>query len=161
MSVLAYVGLGSNLDNPSRQLTQALSALSATPDVTLLAVSPFYQSRAIGPGEQPDYVNAVAAIETTLPALCLLSALQAIEHRQGRVRSEQRWMARTLDLDILLFGGQVLDTERLTLPHPRIAERNFVLRPLLDIAPDVLLPDGRNVADLLTLCSSEGIELLA
>jgi len=147
--IRCYIGLGSNLGDPSRQLDRAVAALAELPDSQLVATSPRYGSQAVGPGEQPDYVNAVAALDTLLAPLALLDALQAIEHRQGRVRT-LRWGARTLDLDLLLYGEQVLDLPRLQVPHPRLTERSFVLCPLLDLAPDLCLPDGRALASLST-----------
>lgn len=137
----AYIALGSNLDDPLQQLRQALQTLAAAPELSLLQVSPCYRNRAIGPGQQPDFLNAVAELRTALPAMSLLRALQAIENQQGRVRS-QRWGARTLDLDLLLYGDAVVTEPELTVPHPRMLQRDFVLRPLLDIAPQLVLPDG-------------------
>lgn len=160
MTVRAYIGLGSNLREPARQLQSALQALQHTPGVTAVISSPFYSSTAIGPGEQPDYVNAVAAIDTSLPPLTLLDALQAIEQAHGRERGAIRWTARTLDLDLLLYGDCELDEPRLTLPHPRLTERNFVLRPLHDLAPSLALPDGRSVADLLIACGDHDLRFL-
>lgn len=158
--VIAYIGLGSNLQDPALQLREALQSLSRTPGVSRVTVSPFYRSVAIGPGEQPDYVNAVAAIDTTLAPLALLDVLQGIEQAQGRVRGELRWTARTLDLDLLLYGDQIIEHERLTVPHPRMTERNFVLRPLLDLAPDLRLPNGTSAAALQLACGDAGISLL-
>lgn len=158
--VIAYIGLGSNLQDPARQLRGALQSLAETPGVLQLTVSPFYRSVAIGPGEQPDYVNAVALMHTTLLPLDLLNILQGIEQAQGRVRGAIRWTARTLDLDLLLYGDQVIQHERLTVPHPRMSERNFVLRPLLDLAPDLRLPGGTSVAALQLACGDAGISLL-
>jgi 2-amino-4-hydroxy-6-hydroxymethyldihydropteridine diphosphokinase len=140
-STRAYIALGSNLDNPESQLRKAVRALRALPHGRVAAVSPVYQNPAIGPGTQPDYLNAVVALDTTLSAVDLLHALQHIESDQGR-RRDVRWGARTLDLDIALFGNEVITTAELQIPHPRLCERNFVLRPLLDIAPALMLPDG-------------------
>jgi len=152
-----FIGLGSNLDDPQRQLETALAALAALPTSTLVAVSPRYRSRAVGPGIQPDYINAVAQLHTALEPEDLLTQLQLIEARQGRDR-QVRWAARTLDLDILLYDQRVLDSAALTLPHPRLHHRDFVLRPLCDLAPALTLPDGSRVSDHLaaltesTLC---------
>lgn len=154
---LSYIALGSNLNNPRRQLEQALEALSKLPKSRFRARSAWYQSRAVGPGEQPDYLNGVVLIETALEPLELLSHLQAIETAQGRIR-EERWGARTLDLDILLYGERVIDTEVLQVPHPRMAERNFVLYPLADISPDLLLPNGIPLASLLSRCTTDGLK---
>ncbi|WP_231759709.1 2-amino-4-hydroxy-6-hydroxymethyldihydropteridine diphosphokinase [Microbulbifer elongatus] len=154
-----YIGLGSNLANPAGQLRRALDAITLIPETRLMACSPFYSSAPVGPGEQPDYVNAVAALDTDLPAESLLDALQAVENRHGRERSV-RWGARTLDLDILLFGNITLSTERLAVPHPRIPERNFVLVPLADLAPDLIMPDGTPLQTLLQQCPENRLQRL-
>lgn len=146
-----YIGLGSNLQDPAAQLRSALEQMKAIPDTTLLNCSDLYCSAPIGPGEQPDYVNAVASLDTDLAPEDLLDALQAIENRHGRERT-LRWGARTLDLDILLFGTRQLDTARLQVPHPRMAERNFVLEPLAQLAPDLTMPDGTPLQKLLAQC---------
>lgn len=146
-----YIGLGSNLDDPAAQLRSALEQIQEIPHTTLVACSSFYASAPVGPGEQPDYVNAVARLDTELPPEALLDALQAIENRHGRERT-LRWGARTLDLDILLYGNQQLDSARLCVPHPRMAERNFVLQPLAELAPDLSMPDGTALQTLLTQC---------
>ncbi len=151
MSVRAYIGLGSNLADPVAQIEQALQALAGLPSSTLCLRSRLYQSPALivpGSAPQPDFINAVAAIDTTLPVTDLLAALQAVEQQQGRIRTE-RWSARTLDLDLLLYGNQTLQTPALTLPHYALTERPFVVLPLLEIAPDLVLPDGRELASLL------------
>jgi len=134
----AFIGIGSNLNSPALQLAQAVSALRKLPHSTLEQVSSAYQSKAVGPGEQPDYLNAVVQVNTTLSPLTLLDHLQSIEQAQGRQRGV-RWGARTLDLDLLLYGDSVINEARLTLPHPRILERDFVLRPLLEIIGDSTL----------------------
>lgn len=154
-----FIGLGSNLAEPHQQLRSALDALDALPRTRLLRSSGFYRSAAVGPGEQPDYLNAVAEIDSDLTAAELLDSLQAIEARQGRERSV-RWGARTLDLDILLFGEEVLDTERLQVPHPRMAERNFVLLPLSELEPRLVLPTGESLAALLRQCPPNRLEKL-
>lgn len=142
----AAIGLGGNLGDPVQTLTLAKQWLDTLPDTRVLAHSALYRSRAIGPGDQPDYANAAAVIATGLDPGALLAALQALELRAGRERLV-RWGARTLDLDILLFERLCSDDPQLTLPHPRLCERDFVLRPLNDIAPNWRLPDGRRVAD--------------
>ena len=141
--VQAYVALGSNLDDPLEQVIGALEALSALPGTRVTARSTLYGSRPMGPSDQPDYVNAVARLDTTLSPHELLAQLQQIEDRAGRERSGVRWGPRTLDLDLLLHGDARSDDERLTLPHPGIAERAFVLVPLAEIAPELILP-GRD-----------------
>ncbi|AQA17821.1 2-amino-4-hydroxy-6-hydroxymethyldihydropteridine diphosphokinase [Halioglobus japonicus] len=150
--IRTYIALGSNLAQPLTQLRQAVMALAKLPDSQLIASSLAYRSKAVGPGEQPDYLNAVVRIDTTLTPIALLDALQAIENQQGRLRTE-RWGARTLDLDMLLYGEQTIDEQRLQVPHPRMTERDFVLQPLADIAPPkMMLPDGRELDTLLGRC---------
>ncbi len=144
--ITAYIGIGSNLDNPLQQVNAATKALAALPESSLLACSPWFGSTAIGPGQQPDYVNGVVALATDLSPDALLLALQAIEQQHDRQR-EQRWAARTLDLDILLYGDQRIDTPDLIVPHPRMLGRPFVLQPLLAIAADLTLPDGSQLRD--------------
>ena len=144
-----YSGIGSNLGQPLEQVRRARDALAGLPGTRLIGVSPFYRNPAIGPGEQPEYVNAVAAIETRLGPHALLAALQAIETRQGRTRGAIRWQARTVDLDLLVYGDRAISDQRLTVPHPHIHERAFVLKPLLDIAPDLDVPGLGSVASLL------------
>ena len=158
--VRAYIGLGSNLGDPLAQLRSAVKALAQLPGSRLTAVSRFYRSSPMGPSDQPDYLNAVAMLDTRLGAEQLLDALQAIEQAQGRVRGPERWGPRTLDLDLLLYGAECIDSERLQVPHPGIAERGFVLYPLADIAPELVLPDGRSLRELLAACPREGLSVL-
>ncbi|MCW8126973.1 2-amino-4-hydroxy-6-hydroxymethyldihydropteridine diphosphokinase [Microbulbifer halophilus] len=152
-----FVGLGSNLSEPQRQLRSALAAMAEIPGTGLLRRSSFYRSAPVGPGEQPDYVNAAAELETALPPLEFLDRLQSIENAQGRERSV-RWGARTLDLDILLFGRQRISEPRLQVPHPRMAERNFVLQPLAELEPGLTLPSGESIAALLQECPENRLE---
>ena len=142
---LAYIALGSNLGGPLQQVNSAVQALTTLPGTSLLAHSPWYGSTAIGPGAQNDYVNGVAAINTALSAPQLLAELQRIERSFGRER-KLRWAPRTLDLDILFYGEERHISETLHIPHPRLGERNFVIIPLLDLAPDMILPDGTSLA---------------
>lgn len=135
----AYIGIGSNLKNPRQQVTRALEELANLPQSHDMCTSSWYTSKAIGPGTQPDYTNGAVAIHTTLTAYELLDELQKIEGQHGRER-HIRWAPRTLDLDLLLFGEHILHTERLTVPHPRIRERNFVVFPLADLNPALELP---------------------
>ena len=154
---VAYVGIGSNLAEPLQQVQRAVAALEKLPSVDLLAVSPWYGSHPVGgPADQPDYINGVAHLKTSLQPHALLDALQAIEHQQQRVRRE-RWGARTLDLDLLLYDNECVHDDRLTLPHPCLHERAFVLVPLADIAPQLTLPNGCRVASLLPALSTEGL----
>lgn len=144
----AYIGLGSNLDEPRLQLRSAIAELQQLDAVKLVAVSPLYASSPMGPQDQPDYVNAVAAIETSLGAHALLGRLQLLEQQHGRQRL-RHWGERTLDLDILLFGEEILDDAELTLPHPGLTERNFVVYPLADIAPDIEIPGQGALSQIL------------
>lgn len=154
-----YIGLGSNLDEPQAQLHSALNALRQLPDTQVTAVSAFYGSESLSPG-QPRYTNAVAALETGLAPLALLDSLQAIEAAQGRERKE-RWGPRTLDLDILLYGDQVIDEPRLKVPHYHMQARPFVLYPLAELVPEnFVLADQRPLAKLLADCPFVGLERL-
>jgi 2-amino-4-hydroxy-6-hydroxymethyldihydropteridine diphosphokinase len=139
------------------QVFRARDALAALPKTRLLDFSPLYRNPAVGPGEQPDYVNAVAAIETQLEPHALLDALQAVEAAQGRERGRVRWQPRTLDLDLLIYGEHAIHDDRLTIPHPHIQERAFVLRPLLDVAPGLDVPGLGTVAALLSGVSEAGL----
>lgn len=154
--MLAYIGLGSNLENPRAQVEQALVELATIPQSHLLAKSPLYRSAPVGPCEQPDYINAAALLETSLTPLALLDALQAIEQSHQRVRIEH-WGPRTLDLDILLLDQQAIDSERLKVPHPYLTQRNFVLYPLADIAPELRLRDGTSLQQLIAQCPRDGL----
>jgi 2-amino-4-hydroxy-6-hydroxymethyldihydropteridine diphosphokinase len=155
-----YIGLGSNLAEPLKQLRGALAALATLPQTQLLAQSSFYVSDPLGPADQPRYVNAVAALDSALEPLVLLDALQAIELSQGRERKAERWGPRTLDLDILLFGERLLNNARLTVPHYHMHARPFVLYPLAELAPELCLPDGRALSELLAACPFAGLERL-
>lgn len=152
---VVYIALGSNMDSPHSQLDSALEAIAQHPHMQLTGVSSRYQTPPIGP-QQPDFINAAAELSTDLSPLALLDALQAIEQQQNRVRNIH-WGPRTLDLDILLYDNLVLESERLTIPHPRLSERAFVLVPLTDLNPQLALPSGETVAELLANCSQQGI----
>ncbi|MGI5308517.1 2-amino-4-hydroxy-6-hydroxymethyldihydropteridine diphosphokinase [Rheinheimera sp. WS51] len=152
-----YIGLGANLDQPLAQLQQALVAIEAIPHTTLIAASSFYASKPMGPQDQPDYVNAVAALDSELTAETLLDNLQQIELNQGRQRKDERWGPRTLDLDILLYGQQTIDTPRLTVPHYGLTQREFVLYPLAEITPELILPDGTSLQQLLNQVPDNGL----
>jgi len=136
--VRCYLGIGSNLERPREQIARAVQSITVHPAITLLRQSPWYGSKAIGPGKQPDYLNGVIEIETSLGPEQLLQALQKIEADQGRTH-DVRWGARTLDIDILLYGDQQIHSTTLEIPHPRILERNFVLIPLADLNPQLPL----------------------
>ena len=156
--ITAYIALGSNLQNPQQQLHRAISALTTLRCSQLLQVSAIYRSPAVGPGNQPHYLNAVACIQTTLDPETLLDELQAQEQAQGRTR-ELHWGARTLDLDILLYADQVIDTPRLQVPHPAISQRNFVLYPLAEICPaNFVLPGGAELDTLVRDCPAGELE---
>lgn len=157
--IRCFVALGSNLGNPRQQLQQALAALAALPACRPGAVSAFYANAAVGPGQQPDYLNAVAELHTHLQPEPLLDQLQRIETEQGRER-QLHWGARTLDLDLLLYGDMILDTPRLQLPHPRMFERDWVLYPLAEIAPALRFPDGSTLSGRLDCCPDRGLRRL-
>lgn len=160
MSVTAYIALGSNLENPGLQLQRAVDEIASTPGITLSDCSKLYLSDPVGPEGQPDYCNAVVQIETTLAPVELLDAMQAIENLHGRVRSV-RWGPRTLDLDILLYGNEVIETERLTVPHYQMHVRNFVLCPLADIVPELVLPSGAFLQKLVEENGRQGLSVIA
>lgn len=155
----AYVALGSNLNNPRQQVLDAMDALAQLPDTTVSKRSALYRTPPWGIQEQPPFVNAAVQLQTGLSPHPLLDALLAIERAAGRVRGE-RYGPRTLDLDLLYVEGVELDDARLTLPHPRMIERAFVLLPLHDIAPDLHLPGRGNVASLLAQLDHSGCERL-
>jgi 2-amino-4-hydroxy-6-hydroxymethyldihydropteridine diphosphokinase len=138
--VIAYIGLGSNLAKPVAQIRSARAAITAIAGVQELAFSSLYHSLPMGPQDQPDYVNAVMGVETDLLPMNLLHSLQNIENDQGRVRKGERWGARTLDLDVLIYGDQEIDLPDLTVPHKGLDERSFVLYPLFEIAPQLVVP---------------------
>ncbi|MDP3875472.1 MAG: 2-amino-4-hydroxy-6-hydroxymethyldihydropteridine diphosphokinase [Methylobacter sp.] len=158
--VTAYIGLGSNLANPAEQIKAARAAIADIAGVQELAFSSVYRSPPMGPQDQPDYVNAVMAIATELPPIDLLRCLQQIENEQGRVRKAERWGARTLDLDVLIYGGQEINLPDLIVPHTGLAERAFVLYPLFEIAPQLIVPGKGAIAALLADCPRNGLERL-
>ena len=156
-----FIGLGSNLDEPLSQLKMAIENLKNIDNLNVKRVSGFYRSAPMGPQEQPDYINAVIEVSTELTAEKLLDELQRVENKQGRIR-KKRWGARTLDLDILLYGEEIINSERLTVPHIGISERNFVLYPLNDLVDDDFeLPTLGKISELLAVCSMTGITRLA
>lgn len=133
----AYIGLGSNLDHPRKQILTAVAKIKSLPDSSFVSVSRLYETEPVGFNDQPNFINAVLALDTKLPAEKLLQALQAIENQHGRVRGLNRNGPRTLDLDLLLYGHDVIRTDTLIVPHPRMLEREFVLMPLADIVTDI------------------------
>jgi len=155
----AYVGIGSNLSDPAAQVERTFADLAAMPGVQLVARSALYRTAPFGPVAQDDFVNAVAGVLTTLAPQQLLDALRHLEVARGRVRSV-RWGPRILDLDLLVQGTLTVDTADLTLPHPGIPERNFVLYPLRDIAPELHIPGMGQVAQLAAKVDPLGITRL-
>lgn len=143
-----YIGLGANLDDPIAQLHNAVDALRSLAQCQLITVSKFYASKPMGPQDQPDYVNAVAKLSTSLASEALLDSLQKIELEQGRQRKSERWGPRTLDLDILLFANDIINTPRLVVPHYGLCQREFVVYPLLELEPELILPDGRTLQSI-------------
>jgi 2-amino-4-hydroxy-6-hydroxymethyldihydropteridine diphosphokinase len=144
----AYIGIGSNLESPAEQVAQAVAALREIPDCLLVHESGLYRSAPMGPQDQPDFINAVVSLLTQLDAVELLQGLQGIEEIQGRARNAEQWGPRTLDLDLLAYSSQISNDQVLTLPHPRIAERNFVLLPWNEITPHFRVPGLASVAGL-------------
>lgn len=154
-----FIAIGSNLQQPLDQVNRAVAELAALPDCYLQAVSRWYRSRAIGPGAQPDYINGVAELDSKQSPIALLRLLQSIENLHHRKR-DQRWGPRTLDLDLLIYGESIVNDPDLTIPHPQMLERNFVLYPLLELAPDLILHNGLAVSEFITSCPSTGLHLV-
>lgn len=146
--VLAYIGIGSNLDDPVSQVKSAFSLLDELPGCHVLRTSSLYRSAPFGGVQQADFVNAVAVLETAVPPAILLSCLKELERSRGRDFSAERWGPRSIDLDILLYGDERVDMDELQIPHPGIAERNFVLLPLREVAAELVIPGLGLVADI-------------
>ncbi|WP_135382732.1 2-amino-4-hydroxy-6-hydroxymethyldihydropteridine diphosphokinase [Vibrio tasmaniensis] len=157
--ITAYIAVGSNLADPVSQANLAIETLKNLTRTTFVATSQLYSSTPMGPQNQPDYINAVVAIKTELTPIELLDCTQKIEQEQGRVRKDERWGPRTLDLDIVLYGNEVIDSERLTVPHYGMKEREFVLYPLAEIAPSLQLPDGTELTELLKIVDKNGLNV--
>lgn len=155
-----YIGIGSNLDDPVSQVTQAIEELRNLHDSSLISCSSLYRSPPMGPADQPDYINAVVWLQTRLAPLMLLDTLWNIEMSHGRVRGNQRWGPRVLDLDIILYGAQKIDESRLTVPHPGMSERAFVLYPLMEINPDLHIPAHGLIRELTDRCPRGGLARL-
>jgi len=154
----AFVGLGSNLGEPGRQLDEAVDRLDRLPGTEVAACSPRYWTAPVGETDQPRFLNAVVALETALDAHALLAAMLGIENGLGRERrAGRRWGPRTIDLDLLLFGRESMETPELTVPHPRMHERAFVLRPLADLAPDLIVPGHGRVSTLLAALGDDAV----
>lgn len=152
---LAYIAIGSNLASPLEQVNAAVQALGEIPQSRLVQVSAFYRTPPLGPQDQPDYLNAAVVLETSLDAETLLDNTQRIELQQGRQRKAERWGPRTLDLDIMLFGDEVINTERLTVPHYDMKNRGFMLWPLWEVAPELTFPNGESLQAILQQLNAE------
>ena len=155
-----YIGLGSNMGSPKEHITTAIKELSNIQSTHTKKVSSLYKSKPVGPSGQDDYINAVAELETELTPLELLSGLQSIENEHGRVRKE-RWGARTLDLDILMFGDEIIQNDQLTVPHIELPNRSFVLVPLAEINSDCHIPGKGPISHLLKNVDQHGLERLS
>jgi 2-amino-4-hydroxy-6-hydroxymethyldihydropteridine diphosphokinase len=153
----AYVGLGSNLDDPVVQVRRAFAALATIPDTRLVRESSLYGSRPMGPVPQPDFINAAAGLLTRLEAADFFAHLRALERQLGRMPPRERWGPRRIDLDLLVFAQLRIDTPELQLPHPGIVERNFVLYPLAEVAPELPVPGCGQIAELLARINPEGL----
>jgi len=156
---IAFIGLGSNIKSPKQQIKSAIKSIEGIALTQVLKVSSLYKSKPIGPQNQNDYINAVAKIDTDLMPLELLECMQDIENQQGRIRKEH-WGPRTLDLDILMFGEEIIKDDKLTIPHAEIENRSFVLAPLAEIAPNCLIPDKGMARDLLAIIGQEDLEII-
>lgn len=156
-----YIGLGSNvasnMGNSQETLKHAVERLTQHQNIRLKAMSSLYRSQPMGPKDQPDFINAVCHINTSLEPEALLDVCQDIETHFGRTRKGERWGPRSLDLDILLYGSQRVQTERLTIPHVGIEQREFVLVPLFELAPQLVMPDGNPIAKWVASCSLDGL----
>jgi 2-amino-4-hydroxy-6-hydroxymethyldihydropteridine diphosphokinase len=158
--VTTFIGLGSNLEDPATQVRRAFDALDQIPRTRCLRRSRLYLSRPVGPADQPDYINAAASLQTYLDPHSLLAELQRIEGAHGRIRT-RRWGPRTLDLDLLLYGDQVIKTPDLEVPHPGIHHRLFVLLPLRDLSPNLRIPGGGELSALIQACPAQEVRLYA
>ena len=145
----AYIGLGGNVGDRAGNLERAVAALRDDCDVDVVVVSAFRETEPVGYRDQPPFLNGVVAVETALPPRALLDRLLAVERALGRERRGPRFGPRTIDLDLLLYGAETVEEPGLTVPHPRLAERRFVLEPLVELDPELVLPDGRAVRELL------------
>ena len=153
----AYIGIGSNLDQPIEQVKQATQHIKMIPESKFIKISPLYESSPLGPTSQPNFINAVAAIMTCLSAHNLLNELKEIEVKQKRTRNVEKWGPRIIDLDLLVFSSQTINDKRLTVPHPEIKYRDFVLKPMSDITLDLKIPGLDNVEDLLKKIENNSI----
>lgn len=159
--VLAYIGLGSNLDDPQTHVSRAFSELESLPDSTLVKHSSLYKTTPVGPQNQADFINAVSLVNTTLQPIALLKQMQEIENRHGRVRTGEQWGPRTLDLDLLLYGDSVIHETGLIVPHPELHRRCFVLQPLYELSEQLMIPGIGSVTDLLQQIDCKGVRKLS
>jgi 2-amino-4-hydroxy-6-hydroxymethyldihydropteridine diphosphokinase len=160
MTVRAYIGIGSNLSNPVAQVLEAVDELGMIPDTILVKRSSLYSGKPMGPADQPDFVNAVVSLDTLLSAEELHRTLVSIEDQQGRSRDGEQWGPRIIDLDLLLYGNSIIDTETLTVPHPGMHERDFVIIPLEEIAGNVKIPGRGFLYSLINKCQSHSLKKL-
>ncbi len=160
MSELVYIGLGANLNDPYETIRSAISALSELPCCEFVAPSRIYSSKPMGPVNQPDYVNAVVLLKTSLSAHEVFQLTCELEQKHGRVRDGEHWGPRTLDLDILLYGQHIIKDEQLTVPHYGLQDREFVVFPLLDISPELVLPCGTRLQNVASKLSLNGMNAL-
>lgn len=160
MTVRAYIGIGSNLDDPVARVKEAFAEIEMLPDSILQAKSSLYGSKPMGPADQPDYVNAVAAIDTLLSAGDLHAALTQIEDLQGRDRDTDKWGPRILDLDLLLYGRKIIDEPGLAVPHPGMHERDFVIIPLAEVAGNMSIPGHGLLSSLINQCENHSVKKL-
>jgi 2-amino-4-hydroxy-6-hydroxymethyldihydropteridine diphosphokinase len=160
MTIRAYIGVGSNLDDPVAQVKEAIEELEVLPDTIMEARSSLYSSKPMGPQDQPDYVNAVVALDTLLSPADLLQRLQRIEELQGREPGGEQWGPRILDLDLLMYGKKVIDTDELKVPHPGMHERDFVIIPLAEIAGNLSIPGHGLLTTLINTVENHSLKKL-
>ncbi len=160
MTIRAYIGLGSNLEDPVAQIKEALEELDAIPDTVLVEKSSLYSCKPMGPEDQPDYVNAVAGLDTLLSPEELLETLIEIEDGQGRKRDGEKWGPRIIDLDLLLYGKKKIKTDTLVVPHPGMHERDFVMYPLAEIAGNITIPGKGLMSKRYAACEKHGLKKL-
>jgi 2-amino-4-hydroxy-6-hydroxymethyldihydropteridine diphosphokinase len=160
MTVRVYVGLGSNLEDPVAQVLEAVEELEMIPDSILVSRSSLYRGKPMGPADQPDYVNAVVAMDTLLSAENFLQELIRIEDLQGRARDGEKWGPRIIDLDLLMYGKQKINTPDLIVPHPGMHERDFVIIPLSELAGDVNVPGQGRLTALINKCENHSLRKL-
>jgi 2-amino-4-hydroxy-6-hydroxymethyldihydropteridine diphosphokinase len=155
----AFIALGSNLEGPEKQVRSGLKALESLPETRVTKASSLYRTAPVGYDNQPDFINAVAEVETSLEPIALLNGILRIEDMHGRERPFPN-APRVLDMDLLLYDDIVMQTEKLTLPHPRMHQRGFVMLPMTEIAPDVTIPGHGKVSVLAAACADQGVERL-